>query len=49
MPATCFTGLPRGAGAIAQRWLLCLQGLSEAWLRYALPALAATDLYPLEG
>ena len=35
MPATCFDGLPRSAGAIAQRCRLSLQPLSEAWLRYA--------------
>ena len=29
MPATCFNCLPRGAGAIAQRCRLSLQGLSE--------------------
>ena len=39
MPATCFNCLPRGAGAIAQRCRLSLQGLSEAWL--ALRALSA--------
>ena len=39
MPATCFTVLPRGAGAIAQRCRLSLQGLSEAW--FALRALSA--------
>ena len=35
MPATCFSGLLRSAGVIAQRCLLSLQPLSEAWLRYA--------------
>ena len=35
MPATCFNRLLRGAGVIAQRCRLSLQGLSEAWLRYA--------------
>ena len=35
MPATCFNRLPRGAGVIAQRCRLSLQGLSETWLRYA--------------
>ena len=35
MPATCFNRLPRSAGVIAQRCLLSLQPLSEAWLRYA--------------
>ena len=34
MPATCFNSLPLGAGAIAQRCRLSLQGLSETWLRY---------------
>ena len=35
MPATCFKRLPPSAGVIAQRCLLSLQPLSEAWLRYA--------------
>ena len=35
MPATCFNRLPPSAGVIAQRCLLSLQPLSEAWLRYA--------------
>ena len=39
MPATCFNRLPRGAGAIAQRCRLSLQGLSEAW--FVLRALSA--------
>ena len=34
MPATCFTGLPRSAAVIVQRWPLSLQGLSERWSRY---------------
>ena len=37
MPATCFKRLPPSAGVIAQRCLLSLQPLSEAWLRYAHP------------
>ena len=49
MPATCFTGLPRSAGVIAQRCLVSLQGLSEAW--FALRALLAvrSELCAAEG
>ena len=49
MPATCFTGLPRSAGVIAQRCLVSLQGLSEAW--FALRALSAvrSELCAPEG
>ena len=46
MPATCFSGLPRGAGVIAQRCRLSLQGLSEAWCATArVPAFAATCMH----
>ena len=49
MPATCFDGLPRSAGVIAQRCRLSLQPLSEAWL--ALRALSAvrSELCAPEG
>ena len=49
MPATYFNCLPRGAGAIAQRCRLSLQGLSEAW--FALRALSAvrSELCAPEG
>ena len=40
MPATCFSRLPRGAGAIAQRCRLSLQGSPRRGLRYGVrPAL----------
>ena len=49
MPATCFDGLPRSAGVIAQRCRLSLQPLSEAW--FALRALSAvrSELCAPEG
>ena len=49
MPATCFSGPPRGAGVVAQRCRLSLQGLSEAW--FALRALSAvrSELCAPEG
>ena len=49
MPATCFKRLPPSAGVIAQRCLLSLQPLSEAW--FALRALAAvrSELCAPEG
>ena len=49
MPATCFNCLPRGAGAIAQRCRLSLQGLSETWLRYGVRPAFRSDLYALVG
>ena len=49
MPATCFSGLPRGAGVVAQRCRLSLQPLSEAWLRYGASQRFRSDLYALVG
>ena len=49
MPATCFNRLPLGAGAIAQRCRLSLQGLSEAWLRYGVRPALRSDLCALVG
>ena len=49
MPATCFNRLPRSAGVIAQRCLLSLQGLSEAWFATARVPASRSDLYALVG
>ena len=49
MPATCFIGLPRSAGAIAQRCRLSLQPLSEAWFATARVPAVRSDLYALVG
>ena len=49
MPATCFSGLPRGAGVIAQRCRLSLQGLSETWCATARVPAFRSDLYALVG
>ena len=49
MPATCFSGLPRSAGVMAQRCCLSLQPLSEAWCDTARAESVAADLYALVG
>ena len=49
MPATCFNRLPRGAGAIAQRCRLSLQGLSETWCVLRALSAVRSELCAPEG